>query len=66
MNYFLLRRLVPRCAVAFKENHRPQELRVLDIEAGGVSGVPAGKRQRRRDSQVVAYFEALVCVKLEI
>lgn len=35
-------RLVPRCAVAFKENHRPQELRVPHVEAGGVPGVPSG------------------------
>lgn len=40
------RRLVPRCAVAFEENHRPQELRVPHVEAGGVPGVPSGSCRR--------------------
>lgn len=40
------RRLVPRRAVAFQENHRAQELRVPHVEAGGVPGVPSGGCRR--------------------
>lgn len=36
-------RLISRCTVAFKENHRPQELRVPHVEAGRVPGVPSGR-----------------------
>lgn len=36
-------RLISRCTVAFKENHRPQELRVPHIEARRVPGVPSGR-----------------------
>lgn len=53
VNYFLraffpphpitLCRLVSRCPAAIKENHRPQELRVPDVEARGVPGVSSGR-----------------------
>lgn len=41
-SWCFLCRLFSRCTVAFKENHRPQELRVPHIEAGRVPGVPSG------------------------
>lgn len=39
-------RVVPRRAIAFEENHRPQELRVPHVQAGGVPGVPSGSCRR--------------------
>lgn len=43
VNSYTLCRLVSRCTVAFEKNHRPQELRVPHIEAGGIPGVPSGR-----------------------
>lgn len=39
-------RLISRCAAALKENNWSQELRISDIEEGGISGISSGRYLR--------------------